>query len=198
MNESLRPTAEDAIRLFRHYFLNRIDFVAILAPWRKPCPVEANGTLDALIAAHVLGNSAPQARVHCTSRNGAEVLEGRFRIGSYAPAPDQTTRWLCLDFDGKGHEDALADPLAAAIATLTAMRKAGLVAHLERSGGGEGWHVWLFFDAPIPAANARALGLALAPKDVVLAAGGVADPEKSKGIEVFPKSKRIAVGAVIA
>ena len=36
------------------WFLNPSDFVAILAPWGKPCPVEANVSLDALLAGHVL------------------------------------------------------------------------------------------------------------------------------------------------
>ena len=189
-----RPAVEDALRLFRARFLNRTDVVAVLAPWGKPCPVEGGDALDALLAAHVAGAAAPEARVRYVNRRGRGAMLGRFRVGTYAPAPDGTTRWLCLDFDGAGHADALADPLAAALAAYRAFQSHGLPVFLERSGGGSGWHVWCFFEAPIAAAKARALGQALAPRDAPLAGGApgaVAEPLSGRGIEVFPKQARI-------
>ncbi len=191
MTDASRPTPEAANGLFRQRFLNRTDFVAILAPWGKPCPVEGGDALDALIAAHVLGADAPEARVRYANRRGSGAMKGRYRVGSYCPGPDNLTRWLCLDFDGTGHADALADPQAAARATIEAFEKAGLPVYLERSGGGHGWHVWCFFDPPIAAGTAQALGRALAPKDAPLADGDFADPRSAKGIEVFPKQATI-------
>ena len=188
---SALPPREDAIRLLRERFLNRTDYVAILAPWGKPCPVEANGSLDALLLGHVLGEAAPEAKVRFTNRRAVGAMSGRFRVGSYCPAPDETTRWLCLDFDGAGHSDALADPQAAAIGALDSFLKAGLPAYLERSGGAKGWHLWCFFDPPLPAAKARELGRALAPTSAALADGGVADVRSARGIELFPKQPRI-------
>jgi hypothetical protein len=187
-----RPAREEALRAFRERFLNRTDFVAILAPWGKPCPVEANGTLDELLLGHLLGDEAPETRVKYESRRGSGAMKGRFRVGSYCPGPDDTTRWLCLDFDGAGHADALADPKAAALAAHDAFTAAGLPAYLERSGGGKGWHLWCFFDPPLPAAKAQALGRALAPMDAPLAGGSgeVADPRAARGIEVFPKQPK--------
>lgn len=187
------PARDDALRLLRERFLNRTDLVAILAPWGKPCPVEANGALDDLLLGHLLGDDAPEAKVKYVSRRGSGAMKGRFRVGSYCPAPDDTTRWLCLDFDGAGHADALADPQAAAVAALDAFTAAGLPAYLERSGGGKGWHLWCFLDPPLPAAKAQALGRALAPKDAPLAdsSGEVADPRSARGIEVFPKQPKI-------
>ena len=183
------PARDDALRLLRERFLNRTDQVAIQAPWGKPCPIEANGTLDELLLGHVLGEGVPAAHVSYTNRRGSGAMTGHFRVGSYCPALDDTTRWLCLDFDGAGHANALADPMAAAASAFDAFTKAGLPAYLERSGGGHGWHLWCFFDPPIPAAKAQALGRALAPKEVPLASGGVATATANRGIEVFPKQK---------
>jgi hypothetical protein len=187
------PARDDALRLLRERFLNRTDLVAILAPWGKPCPVEANGALDDLLLGHLLGEGVPEAKVKYANRRGSGAMKGRFRVGSYCPAPDDTTRWLCLDFDGAGHADALADPQAAAIAALDAFTAASLPTYLERSGGGKGWHLWCFFDPPLPAAKAQALGRALAPKDAPLAesSGEFADPRSARGIEVFPKQPKI-------
>lgn len=185
------PPCDDALRLLRARFFNRTDLVAILAPWGKPCPVEANGVLDELLLGHLLGDEAPEAKVRYVNRRGSGAMKGRFRVGSYCPGPDDATRWLCLDFDGAGHAGALADPQAAAVATLDVFTKAGLPAYLERSGGGKGWHLWCFFEPPIAAAKAQALGRALAPRDAPLADGGVADPRAGRGIEVFPKQAKV-------
>jgi hypothetical protein len=194
------PSCDDALRLLRARFFNRTDLVAILAPWGKPCPVEANGVLDDLLLGHLLGDEAPEAKVRYVNRRGSGAMKGRFRVGSYCPGPDDTTRWLCLDFDGAGHAGALADPQAAAVATHEAFVRAGLPAYLERSGGGKGWHLWCFFDPPIAAAKAQALGRALAPNDAPLAEGGVADPRAGRGIEVFPKQAKVdpVVGTLFA
>jgi len=187
------PARDDALRLLRERFLNRTDLVAILAPWGKPCPVEANGTLDDLLLGHLLGGEVPEAKVKYANRRGSGAMKGHFRVGSYCPGTDDTTRWLCLDFDGAGHADALADPQSATLAAYDAFTGAGLPAYLERSGGGKGWHLWCFFDPPVPAGQAQALGRALAPKNAPLAdsAGEMADPRSARGIEVFPKQPKI-------
>ncbi|MCG3134343.1 MAG: hypothetical protein HMLKMBBP_01648 [Planctomycetes bacterium] len=187
-----RPSADLAIEVFRRWFLNRTDVVAIRAPWDKPCPVEGGDGLDALLRAHIDGEAAPAAVVQYAHRRGIGATKGRFRIGSYAPGPDNLTRWTCLDFDGTGHAEALADPLAAARAACAAFERAGLPCFLERSGGGHGWHVWAFFETPIAAAKAQALGRAMAPTDAPLADGsGVADVLAARGIECFPKQAKL-------
>jgi len=189
------PSASaDALRLLRARFLNRTDLVAVQAPWGKPCPVDANGTLDALLLGHLLGEAAPVAKVTYSNRRGVGAMAGRYRIGSYCPGTDGLTRWVCLDFDGAGHANALADPQAAALSAYDAFAAAGLPAHLERSGGGTGWHVWCFFDPPLAAANAQAVGRALAPKNAPLAGrpNVFADARSARGIEVFPKQSKLS------
>jgi hypothetical protein len=189
-----RPTAAAAVALFRRRFLNRTDVVAFLAPWAKPCPTETGASLDALLLAHVAGTDAPAARVRYRNRLGTGAVMGHFRVGSYCPGAENLAKWLCIDFDGAGHAGALADPTAAARAAQLAFEGAGLPAHLERSGGGKGWHLWCFFEEPLPAKKAQALGHALAPRDAPLATGGVADPSAARGIEVFPKQARVKPG----
>ena len=184
-------TRNDAVRLLREQFFNRTDRVAVLAPWGKPCPVEANGNLDALLLGHILGDQAPETKVRYEIRRGTGAMMGRFRVGSYCPAPDATTRWLCIDLDGAGHAGALVDPQAAALESLSAFHREGLPAYLERSGGGKGWHLWCFFDPALPASKAQALGRALAPKNARLDDGSIADPRSGRGIEVFPKQAKI-------
>jgi hypothetical protein len=74
-----------------------------------------------------------------------------FVMGVYPMLCDETCFFLAADFD-KTHwqEDAEA--------ILGTCRRMNLAAALERSRGGNGGHVWLFFQEAIPAALARRLG----------------------------------------
>src|SRR5437899_6428320 len=103
-----------AVDLLLERYFNRTDFVAILAPWGKPCPVEVDGRLTKLLVGHLLGGKGPGTTVRYVTRRRAGTTAGRFRVGSYCPGLDDKTRWLCLDFDGAGHVQALADPQAVA------------------------------------------------------------------------------------
>ena len=193
MTRRAHPARADALRLLRERFLNRTDLVAIQAPWGKPCPVDATEVLDDLLLGHLLGDAVPTTKVKYTNRRRAGAMMGWYRVGSYSPGSDNTTRWLCLDFDGAGHAGALDDPQAAAMAGAQAFTAAGLPCYLERSGSGRGWHLWCFFDPPLAAGKAQALGHALAPKDAPLAnrQGECASPRSGRGIEVFPKQAKL-------
>jgi hypothetical protein len=95
---------------------------------------------------------------------------------------------LCIDFDGGTHHNALVAPHAAALYAYNKALRAGLSCYLERSGGGSGWHLWIFFAQPVEAAKVRRLGLLLAPYDALLVNGGVADPTRGYGIVSLPRS----------
>lgn len=192
MAEHCAPKVDEALRLFREYFFSRTDVVAFFGPWNAPHPGEGGEYLDGLLIAHLLGQAAPEAKLRYRKNDGSTVAtSGRFRIGSYTPAPGNNTKWLCIDFDGHGHAGALQDPEAVARQTQDILAGKGTPAHLERSGGGKGWHLWVFFKEPVPAGKARRLGLALAPRDAPLATEGLADPRKGRGIEIFPKQPKI-------
>jgi hypothetical protein len=191
------PPPDTAVRLFRERFLNRVDRLAFKPPWdATACPFDPGGDLEAILRAHLCGpaGSPPVSLRWLSGGKGKSGLTepGHWRVGSYTPAPDGTTLWLCLDFDGTGgHAAPLADPLAVALTAFSLAQSLGLTCYLESSRSATGWHLWVFFVSPVPASLARTLGLLLAPKDAVLADGHLADPEGGKGIEVFPKSDRL-------
>lgn len=191
MPQRTLPPPDTAIRLLRRFFFSREDRLAILAPWGKPCPIEVTTPIEAILRAHLLGQAAPAVSVDYRNTKASGRISGHFRVGSYTPAPAGGTRWMCIDFDGAGHADALADPQGAALATLTSIRNQGLPAYLERSGGGAGWHLWCFFSQPADAERARAFGVAAVPPGLPLASGEPADAETGKGIEVFPKQAKV-------
>ncbi len=193
MVDSIQKSGNPQPKLLLDYFFARTDRVAFLAPWDKPHPTIQTDNLDELLSAHIHGDEGSKAAVHFTSRNGGhKVTKGWFRIGSYVPAPDKTTPWLCVDFDaGADHADALADPDEAVKRVYGIFTEHHLPAYLERSGGGLGWHLWCFFEPGIPASKVRKLALQLLPSDIPLAQGGNARPDKAKGIEVFPKQDKL-------
>lgn len=78
-------------------------------------------------------------------------LRGRHTIGVYPIRLDDSCRFLAADFDRKTwRRDAEA--------FLEACRSKRIPAALERSRSGNGGHVWIFFDDPVPASLARRLG----------------------------------------
>jgi hypothetical protein len=81
-------------------------------------------------------------------------VRGELTVGIYPLLPGDRCALLACDFDkGTWALDALA--------YLDACNANGVPAVLERSRSGDGAHVWAFFDGPVPAAEARAMGAAL-------------------------------------
>jgi hypothetical protein len=81
-------------------------------------------------------------------------VRGEQTVGIYPLLPGDRCALLACDFDkGAWALDALA--------YLDACHANGVPAVLERSRSGDGAHVWVFFDGPVPAAEARAVGAAL-------------------------------------
>jgi len=194
-NEQVMPLADVAVTQLKQYFFNRIDVLVVRASWGKPCPATTDN-LDVLLRSHVLGEAAAEAAIVYQFRDQNRVETGHYRVGSYAPGPGDITRWLCIDFDAGNDEKSypLADATAALWDTLSRFAQLGIPAYPERSGGGQGWHLWVFFAEPIAAAKARRLALRLIPPGVPLANGSPADPKRNKGIEVFPKKTQLNGG----
>ena len=81
-------------------------------------------------------------------------LAGHTTVGIYPMLPNETCRFLAVDFDKDGwQEDALS--------FLRQCRSRGVAAALERSRSGKGGHIWIFFQEEIPARTARQMGAAL-------------------------------------
>jgi hypothetical protein len=83
--------------------------------------------------------------------SGADSIGEAFVAGVYTLLPDDTCRFLAIDFDKSGWRDDAA-------ACIESCRRLNLPAALERSRSGQGAHLWLFFEEPVPAALARRLG----------------------------------------
>jgi superfamily II DNA or RNA helicase len=84
----------------------------------------------------------------------ASHLRGDATIGVYPLLPGDRCALLACDFDdGSWALDALA--------FLDECHAVGVPAALERSRSGDGAHVWVFFDHPVPATTARAMGMGL-------------------------------------
>jgi len=205
MSNAPRQDAATACRLIREYFLSRTDIVAVRQTWRdrksgeivsQPRPVIGDQHLDALVAYHVAGPDSGKAPplYYFNRRTGGQVADGRGfdRVGTYAVAPDDSCVWLCLDFDGPSHPLPLADPQATMLVCLEACSTRGIPAHIEKSGSGHGWHLWVFFEAPVPAIDARLLGYSIAPTGHVLVTGEPADVRIGRGIECFPKQNTVS------
>ena len=180
----LAPGANDngiarEVTLLLQHFFNRTDVVGRAAALgSKPAPQGLGSAeqLASVVKGHVAG-------VH--------------RIGSYTPAPDGSTRWLCFDCDGAGHSSPLEDP--AGVAVRLHQRLAGLkvTSYIERSGGGHGYHVWVLLATPTPAKVVREFGLLMAEAiGAKLADGTPADVRGNRGFEVFPKSGKVADAGV--
>jgi hypothetical protein len=82
-----------------------------------------------------------------------EHLSGRRTLGVYPLLPDDATWFVVADFDGSTWRDD-------AIAYSTSCCDLSIPAHTEISRSGEGAHVWIFFDSPIAANQARQLASA--------------------------------------
>ena len=89
-------------------------------------------------------------------------LSGDLEIGLYPLLDNDRCHWLAADFDGP---TAMLD----AIAYLKAARANGVTAALEVSRSGTGAHVWVFFTAGVPAAQARQLGTGLLREAMTMA-----------------------------
>ena len=85
---------------------------------------------------------------HLTGRDGGGHP---FVAGVYPLLQDESCCFLAIDFDKANWREDTA-------AFLDTCRRLGVPAALERSRSGRGGHVWIFFDAAIPAALARRLG----------------------------------------
>ena len=90
---------------------------------------------------------AEAVRSHLTNTDD----NGNGIVGVYPLLPDETCRFLAMDFDGDGW---MKD-----VAVLRMVCEAGKIpCAVERSRSGRGAHAWFFFERPIPAAQARRLG----------------------------------------
>ncbi len=154
---------EEKIRLFRSLFRGREDVYARRFESRKSgkagyAPACANEWVRGVCEKpRIACAECPHRRFlpvtdevirrHLSGEDGAG---NSFIVGLYPLLPDDSCWFVAVDFDKGGwREDAAA--------CLEACRRLTLPAALERSRSGNGAHLWLFFDEPLPASLARRL-----------------------------------------
>jgi hypothetical protein len=156
---NLSPS-EKKLALFRSLFRGREDVYAVR--WKKGG--KSGYAPAAIMDWHALHAAKPEDRkriarqtrslVPLTEQAIREHLEGKTTIGLYPLLPDDTCRFLAVDFDKAGWQNDVAIFLATCL-------KFDVPAAVERSRSGNGAHVWIFFERAVPAADARRLGSAL-------------------------------------
>jgi hypothetical protein len=152
------PTAEK-VTLFRSLFRGRED----IYPIRWESKAGRSGYSPACNNEWVPG-TCEKPRIKCTDcPNQAfppvsddavyEHLSGRRTVGVYPLLPDDTTWFIAADFDGSTWRDD-------AMAYAASCRELAIPAYVEVSRSGDGAHVWIFFNSPIAASQARQLASA--------------------------------------
>lgn len=79
-------------------------------------------------------------------------------IGIYPILEDNTVYFLCADFDDKNCEHGYQEDV---LSYVHICKEWGIPAYIERSRSGKGAHVWIFFEEPVLAADARRFGFAV-------------------------------------
>lgn len=154
---SLNPTSNDRIRLFRELFHGRQDVYAVRWENRKGAsgysPACAN-EWDPLLCKKPC-SKCPNSQYIPVSDDAIRAhLLGEKTIGVYPLLKDETCWFLAADFDKASWEDDVK-------AFLETCRTMDVPAYLERSRSGKGGHVWIFFEDALPASLSRQLGSAI-------------------------------------
>lgn len=162
-------TPDQKIELFKSLFIGREDvyakrFYNMNSGKSGYVPVCANEWVQSVC------NKKQYKCVDCPNKNFIAVnnrviynhLKGddaycRDVIGTYVMLPDETTRFLAIDFDEEGWQEDVN-------AVRSICHQYDIPVAVERSRSGDGAHAWFFFEEPIAAITARKLGSAILTK----------------------------------
>jgi hypothetical protein len=154
-------TPEEKISLFRNLFRGREDVFAIRWEGKGGKSGYSPAGITDWRAIHV---ARPEERKKVARKTRIlqpltddairNHLTGKQTVGIYPLLPDDTCWFLAVDFDKKSW-------LADAAAFVATCKRFQVPSAVERSRSGNGAHVWIFFDRPVSAADARRLGCSL-------------------------------------
>jgi hypothetical protein len=149
-----KSSSDEKVKLFRSLFRGREDVYALRWEGR-------NGKTGYSPAHRKIWSNSFQKRPDepkdyfpLTNQVIHDHLTGKLTVGVYPLLTDETCWFLAADFD----KTTWQDDVRAFLQTCADWK---IPAALERSRSGRGGHVWIFFDAPLPAGLARKLGAAI-------------------------------------
>jgi hypothetical protein len=149
-----KSSPEEKVKLFRRLFRGREDVYAVRWEGR-------NGKTGYSPAYHKVWSGPfqgkpdePKEYFPLTDHVFHDHLTGKLTAGVYPLLTDETCWFLAADFDKATWQDDVR-------AFLQTCAEWKIPAALERSRSGRGGHIWIFFDAPLPASLARKLGAAI-------------------------------------
>lgn len=163
----IKLSLDEKIALFRNFFKGRDDVFA--RRWFNKA-TEKGGYQPVCINEWRRGicDKKKHKCAECPNRNFATLtnqdiyrhLEGKDEngcdvIGLYVVTSDNKCSFLCADFDDKNCTHGYKSDV---LAFIPICREWRIPFSIERSRSGNGAHVWIFFDQPIPAYKARKLG----------------------------------------
>ena len=163
----IKLSIDEKIALFRNFFKGRDDVFA--RRWFSKT-TEKGGYQPVCINEWRRGicDKKKHKCAECPNRNFATLtnqdiyrhLEGKDEngcdvIGLYVVTSDNKCSFLCADFDDKNFTHGYKNDV---LAFIPICREWRIPFSIERSRSGNGAHVWIFFDQPIPAYKARKLG----------------------------------------
>ncbi|MDF2651582.1 MAG: putative helicase [Paenibacillus sp.] len=153
-NVTKQSDLQDKIALFRSFFRGREDVYALRG-------VDKTGKAGYFRAREYLGKENGRAvwgeDLPLTDAVIAQHLQREQRpvtLGLYPLLTNDTCWFLAVDFDKSGWQEDSAT-------FLSVCRHKKVPAALERSRSGNGGHVWIFIEEPLPAKTARMLGSSL-------------------------------------
>ncbi len=123
---------EDFFSLFR----GRIDTVGVSDKFAIPVSSEKN--LSPFVVDHIIGKR---------------------RLGFFNLLPDLTCPWAMIEFEDHGKPGDTKDPEKRSIEFLNHMKSIGVSVYreLSKNPNGKCYHLWIFFDKPIPAKKVRSV-----------------------------------------